>query len=91
MRLQVDNRTRCETVLEVRERSGNDIVGREKVSRLKDGLNQIAFEPSERCRFSRDEHCFVVIANIERNFRPVEAARRFCARQIAGRRWTLKD
>ena len=91
VRLQADGRTRCETVLEVRERSGNDLVGSERVSRLREGVNQIDFEPSQRYRFSRDEHCFVVVANIEGNFRPVDAQRRFCARQVAGRRWTLKN
>jgi hypothetical protein len=91
VRLQADGRTRCETVLEVRERSGNDLVGRERVYRLREGVNQIEFEPSQRYRFTRDEHCFVVVANIEGNFRPVDAQRRFCARQVGGRRWTLRN
>ena len=91
VKLQADNRTRCETVLEVRESSGNDLVGRERVSRLREGSNQIDFEPNQRYRFTRGEHCFVVVANIEGNFRAVDAQRRFCARQVAGQRWTLRN
>jgi hypothetical protein len=53
-------------------------------------MNEIEFEPAERYRFSRNEHCFQVIANIEGAGRPIDAARTFCARQISGRRWSLR-
>lgn len=89
--LRADDRTQCETAIQIREMPGNDLVGRERVSRLRGGMNNIEIEPNEGYRFSRKEHCFVVVANIEGTGRSIDAARRFCARQIAGRRWTLKD
>ncbi|HWP58255.1 MAG TPA: hypothetical protein VNL14_10235 [Candidatus Acidoferrales bacterium] len=90
VRLRADERTRCDTVLQIRERPGNELVGRERLSRLRGGVNEIEIEPVEGYRFSRDEHCFVVLANIEGTGRPVDAARRFCARRISGKRWTLR-
>jgi len=89
--LRADDRTRCETILQIRERPGNEVAGREKVYRLRAGTNEIEIEPSEAYRFSRDEHCFVVIANIEGTGSPIDAGRRFCARQMSGRRWTLRN
>ena len=91
VRLRADERTRCETTLQIREMPGNEVVGRDRVSRLRGGTNNIEIEPSERYRFSRNEHCFVVLANVEGAGWPIDAARRFCARQISGRRWSLKQ
>jgi hypothetical protein len=54
-------------------------------------MNDIEIEPSEAYRFTRNEHCFTVVANIEGSGSPIDAARRFCARQISGRRWTLRE
>lgn len=89
--IRADDRTRCDAVLQIRERAGTEVAARERVSRLKAGMNRIEIEPSESFRFSRSEHCLVVVANLEGNYRPVDSARRFCARQISNRRWTLKD
>jgi hypothetical protein len=91
VRLRADERTRCETVIQIRERPGNELAGRDRVSRLRGGINDIEIDPSDGYRFSRKEHCFAVVANIEGTGRSIDASRRFCARQIAGRRWTLKD
>ncbi len=87
--LRADASGECRTVIQIRETSGDE-VGREKVSRLRPGNNEIEIEPNERYRFTRSEHCFQVIADIANTPRPIDAARRFCARQIAGRRWTMQ-
>jgi hypothetical protein len=55
---------------------------------LRPGINEIELTPLERYRFSGSERCFQVIADIAGTGRTVDAARRFCARQIAGRRWS---
>lgn len=88
--LRADASGECQTTLQIREVRGNDLVARERVHRLRPGNNEITFEPNERYRFSRGEHCFDVIADIAGTGRRVDAARTFCARQIAGRRWTLR-
>jgi hypothetical protein len=49
-----------------------------------DGINEIVIEPYESWCFSRNEHCFVVLADIAGTARPVDASQQFCARQIAG-------
>jgi len=87
--VRVDGSGECETTFTVRERDG-DLVAREKVFRLRPGTNDIVFEPNERYRFDRSEHCFDVTANIAGNYRRIDADRTFCARRIDGRRWTLR-
>jgi hypothetical protein len=81
----------CAIQLQIREAQGNDTIASERVYRLRPGMNRINVEPESRYRFSRQEHCFNVVVNIENNWRPVDAARRFCARQMGDRRWSLRS
>jgi hypothetical protein len=90
VRLRADGSGECRTVVRIRELGGDEI-GRERTYRLRPGINTIEVEPNERYRFARNEHCFQVVANIAETPRPVDAARRFCAREIAGRRWSMRD
>ena len=90
VRVRSDASGECQTTLRVRERSDGDIVGRARVYYLRPGVNTIEFDPLESYRFHRREHCFDVIADIGGTSRPVDAARTFCARQIAGNRWSLR-
>jgi hypothetical protein len=90
VRLRADVTGECRTTLRIRERDDNDLVGRERVHRLRPGINVIEFEPVERYRFTRDEHCFQVIADIENTSRPADASRSFRAHRVSGRRWTLR-
>jgi hypothetical protein len=89
VRLRADGTGECRTTIRVRDESG-DLVAGERVWRLRPGANEIELTPLERYRFSRNEHCFLVTADIAGTYRPVDSARRFCARQIAGRRWTMR-
>jgi hypothetical protein len=89
VRLRADASGECRTVIRIREISGDE-VGRERVFRLRPGDNEIDIEPNERYRFSRSEHCFQVIADIAGTPRPIDAARRFCARQTASRRGSMR-
>ena len=89
VRLRADASGECRTTIRVRDESG-DVVAAERVWSLRPGINEIELTPLERYRFSRNEHCFLVIADIAGTGRPVDAARRFCARQIAGRRWSMR-
>jgi hypothetical protein len=89
VRVRVDGSGECQTTFRVRERDG-DLVARERVYSLRPGINEIVFEPNERYRFDRSEHCFDVTANIAGNYRRIDAERTFCARQLPGRRWTLR-
>ncbi len=87
--LRSDSSGECETRIQIREMQGNDLIASERVYRLRPGMNQISIEPDSRYQFSRQEHCFNVIANIENTQRPVDAARRFCARDLGNRRYSL--
>jgi hypothetical protein len=75
--------------VQIREIQGGDLIGRDSKYRLRRGVNRINIEPEGRYRFSRQEHCFVVVADIEGNWWPVDAVRRFCARRTNGNRWTM--
>jgi len=89
VRLRADVSGECRTTIRVRDESG-DLVAGERVWGLRPGLNEIELTPLERYRFSGSERCFQVIADIAGTARTVDAARRFCARQIAGRRWSMR-
>jgi len=89
VRLRGDASGECRTVIRSRDESG-EVGGRERVYGLRPGINEIEIEPLERYRFSRSEHCFDVVADIAGTGRRVDAERRFCARQIAGRRWSMR-
>jgi hypothetical protein len=88
--LRSDGPTDCETQVQIRETLGTNSIGTNSKSRLRRGVNRINVEPESSYQFSRQEHCFVVVADIEGNWWPVDAVRRFCARQ-SGKRWTLKS
>jgi hypothetical protein len=90
VRLRADASGECQTTLRIRERRDGDLVGLARVYHLRPGMNDINFDPVERYRFSRGEHCFEVIADIAGTGRAVDAARTFCAREGPGRRWSLR-
>lgn len=90
VRLRADNTGECQTTLRIRERRDGDLVGQARVYRLRPGMNEIDFEPLANYRFQRGEHCFDVIADIAGTGRAIDAGRTFCARQIAGNRWSLR-
>jgi hypothetical protein len=87
--LRADSTGECATQLHVRD--GDEIVASERVYRLRPGTNEIRIEPDNRYHFRRKEHCFQVVANIERSNRPVDGKKRFCARNIGGGRWSLAN
>jgi hypothetical protein len=89
VRLRADGSGECRTTIRVRDESG-DLVAGERVWGLRPGINEVELTPLERYRFSRNEHCFQVVADIAGTGRTVDAARRFCARQIAGKRWSMR-
>ncbi|MGH7823937.1 MAG: hypothetical protein ACREQ7_01985 [Candidatus Binatia bacterium] len=89
VRLRADGSGECRTVVRIRDSEGEE-VGRELAYRLRPGINEMVVEPSERYRFSRNEHCLQVVANIAGTPRSVDAERRFCARGIGGRRWSMR-
>jgi len=55
VRLRADASGECRTLVRIREVSGEE-VGRERVFRLRPGINEIEVENNERYRFSRSEH-----------------------------------
>jgi hypothetical protein len=68
-------------------RDGDELVSEVSDIRVRPGTNRIKF-PYSGYRFSRQDHCFVVLVDIERSSRPVDLARRFCA-QRTYRGWSL--
>jgi len=68
-------------------RDGDELVTEVSDISIRSGANQIRF-PYTGYRFSRQDHCFVVLVNIEGNYKPVDLARRFCT-QRTNRGWTL--
>jgi hypothetical protein len=88
---QVDGNGECETLFELTEDPGVEIVAQAVKKILKPGKNHIEFRPMGPYRFRAREHCFQVIADIGGTRRAVDAARRFCARETSrqSRRWTM--
>jgi hypothetical protein len=69
-------------------RDGDQLVSEVSDIRIRPGANRIKF-PYTGYRFSRQDHCFVVLVDIERSSRPVDLARRFCAQRTYRGSWTL--
>ncbi len=70
-------------------RDGDELVSEVSDISIRSGANRIRF-PYSSYRFSRQDHCFVVLVDIERTYKPVDLARRFCARRTH-RGWTLPE
>ncbi len=68
-------------------RDGDQLVNEVSNISIRPGSNRIKF-PYTGYRFSRQDHCFVVLVDIEGNYQAVDLARRFCA-QRTNRGWTL--
>jgi len=68
-------------------RDSDELVSEVSDIAIRPGSNRIRF-PYSGYRFSRQDHCFVVLVDIERNYKAVDLARRFCA-QRTNRGWTL--
>jgi hypothetical protein len=90
VRLRVEGDRACDTVIELRERQGNDLIAREREHRLRPGVNEIELEPRDRFRFEGKERCFVVLVDIAGTKRPVDSDRRFCARYRPAS-WTMAE
>jgi hypothetical protein len=86
VRLRLEGDRSCETQVEIRE--GNDLVARARYT-LRPGVNEIQMQPAEGYRLRGREHCFTVSADVEGSRRPIDADRKFCARQRPG--WSLRE
>lgn len=53
---------------------------------LRPGLSEVVF-PYARYQFERSDHCFIVVADVERTLHRVDAARDFCAKPYG---WSLR-
>jgi hypothetical protein len=89
--VQVDGNGECETLFEITEDPGVEVVAQAVKKLLRPGKNHIEFRPIGPYRFRAREHCFQVIADIAGTRRAVDAPRRFCARETSrqSRRWTM--
>lgn len=92
VRVRVDGSGECDTTFEVREKPGNTVVARGGRHVLHPGVNEIVLQPVQSYRFRRNEHCFEVLADIERTRRALDAKERFCARESAnGKRFSMRE
>ncbi len=76
----VSNRSRHPGRVSLFIKDRDEVVASVNDISLRSGDNRIAF-PQTRYRFHRQESCFTVEVDIERNRRPVDLAREFCARR----------
>ena len=79
----------CGTHFEVRDR--DQVAGSGFVQAIRPGRSVYMIPASPHYRFQRHDHCFVVQANIGGAFTPIGAQRNFCAQQIPGIGWTLRE
>ncbi|MBI4524784.1 MAG: hypothetical protein HY695_13355 [Deltaproteobacteria bacterium] len=86
--VRLDSDRACETEIEIRDRD-NDPASQPRRYFLRPGTNEVELPPVEGYRFRGREHCFHVIVNLEGTRRPVDADRRFCARET--RAWSLRE
>jgi hypothetical protein len=89
--VEVDGTGECETTFEIREKPSRDLVARGGKRVLKPGRNEIELTPDQKYRFSKREHCFEVLADIERTRKPIDAREAFCAREAGQNHWSMKE
>ncbi len=68
-------------------RDGDALVNEVSNILIRPGANRIRF-PYTGYRFLPVDRCFAVLVDIEGNYKPVDLARKFCAR-LSNRGWTL--
>jgi hypothetical protein len=67
----------------------DEVISEARDVNINPGENRIDFSATNY-RFSPGDHCFTVDVDIERNRRPIDLAKEFCARRTA-MGWTLGD
>jgi len=82
-----DSRHSGRITLVVKDR--DEVISEARDVNISSGENSIDF-PETNYRFSREDHCFTVEADIERNRRPISLAKEFCA-QRTSIGWTLGE
>ena len=70
-------------------KDGDEVAARGRDIDIRPGENRIDF-PGTNYRFSRRDHCFTVLVDIERSERRIDLTKEFCARRTYSG-WTLKD
>jgi hypothetical protein len=92
IKVRVDGSGECDTLFEIREKSGNTVVARGARHVLHPGVNEVVIPGGQSYRMSKHEHCFTVLADIENTRKPVDSKEQFCARQgDNGKRFTMRE
>ena len=88
-RVTISNQARHSGRVTLVVRDRDEVISEARDVLLRLGENRVDF-PESYYRFSRSDTCFTVEADIERNRRPIDTAKEFCARRTyAG--WTMSD
>lgn len=86
--LQSDYNGECRTLLEVFDQ--DQIAGARIEYLIRPGVGRYTFQAVQGYRFQRQDHCFVVRANIGNTWTPITASKLFCARRTPGG-WSLRQ
>jgi hypothetical protein len=87
--LTVHNRSAWTGRIRLVIRDRDEVVVEASDVQIRPGANRVEF-PRTGYRFSRNDHCFTVLIDIEGTWRPVDLARKFCAGRAAGGGWILQ-
>jgi len=85
--LQSDYNGECRTLLEVRD--GDQLAGAAVEYLIKPGMGRYTFQAVPGYRFQRQDHCFLVRANIGNTWTPVDVKKALCARRGPGG-WSMQ-
>lgn len=84
--LKSDRTGECMTLLQIKDR--DQLAGADIEHAIKPGTNKYRVKVVPGYKFQAQDHCFTVLADIAGTRQPIDAAKRFCARQLP--MWTLK-
>ena len=87
--LQSDRNGECRTRLEIRDQDQIAGLGEEHV--LRPGRETYRVRAAPGYAFRRRDSCFIVQVNVGGVLTPIEAQRAFCARQLPGGGWSLRE
>jgi hypothetical protein len=86
--LQSDYNGECRALLEVRDQ--DQIAGAQVEYLIRPGVGRYTFQALPGYFFQRQNHCFLVRANIGNTWTPVDAKKLFCANRGPGG-WSLRQ
>jgi hypothetical protein len=90
VRIRSDAPKECQTTIRIVEAGTSDPITQEKLLILSPSVNDISLSAGERYRLTGTERCFDVVTDSDGSKSSIDSARKWCARLVDGRWWSMR-